>query len=197
LLKEFARRQDPTIPSDEELEADESAAPAESIDEVITNHLVLFRYQAAPPPLAPPIATPTYAYQAPPPSQACAASTYGYQVPPPPSPPVLSPIRSLLVLGTHPSHPSPLLGPLTFGLGPAALPFHHTSLQYLRAANVMEHLLLAFVHWQDAPSNEPSSSLCRAPGSAASLDLPTCLKDWIQVFPAMLPEWATRCTRCY
>ncbi|KAH9974884.1 hypothetical protein BGW80DRAFT_1444514 [Lactifluus volemus] len=43
LLKEIARRQDPTIPSDEELEADESAAPAESIDQVITNHLVLFR----------------------------------------------------------------------------------------------------------------------------------------------------------
>jgi nucleoprotein TPR len=43
LLKEIARRQDPTIPSDEELEADESNAPAENIDEVITNHLVLFR----------------------------------------------------------------------------------------------------------------------------------------------------------
>ncbi|KAH9056279.1 hypothetical protein EDB87DRAFT_1637584 [Lactarius vividus] len=42
LLKEIARRQDPTIPSDEELEADEST-PADNIDEVITNHLVLFR----------------------------------------------------------------------------------------------------------------------------------------------------------
>jgi nucleoprotein TPR len=43
LLKEVARRQDPTIPSDEELEADESTAPAENIDEVIGNNLVLFR----------------------------------------------------------------------------------------------------------------------------------------------------------
>jgi nucleoprotein TPR len=43
LLKEIARRQDPTIPLDEELEADESTAPAESIDEVITYSLVLFR----------------------------------------------------------------------------------------------------------------------------------------------------------
>ena len=43
LLKEITRRQDPTIPSDEELEADESTAPAENIDEVITNNLVLFR----------------------------------------------------------------------------------------------------------------------------------------------------------
>ncbi|KAH8990434.1 hypothetical protein EDB86DRAFT_3080419 [Lactarius hatsudake] len=42
LLKEITRRQDPTIPSDEELEADEST-PADNIDEVITNHLVLFR----------------------------------------------------------------------------------------------------------------------------------------------------------
>jgi hypothetical protein len=36
LLKEIARRQDPTIPSDEELEADEGTAPAGSIDKVIT-----------------------------------------------------------------------------------------------------------------------------------------------------------------
>jgi hypothetical protein len=35
-----ARRQDPTIPSDEELEADSNAR--ENIDEVITNQLVLF-----------------------------------------------------------------------------------------------------------------------------------------------------------
>ena len=43
LLKEITRRQDPTIPSDEELEVDDSTAPADNIDEVITNHLVLFR----------------------------------------------------------------------------------------------------------------------------------------------------------
>src|ERR1700747_2522086 len=36
LLKEIARQQDPTIPSDEELEADEGTAPAGSIDKVIT-----------------------------------------------------------------------------------------------------------------------------------------------------------------
>lgn len=42
LLKEIARRQDPTLPSDEELEA-EVGTPADNIDEVITNHLVLFR----------------------------------------------------------------------------------------------------------------------------------------------------------
>ena len=43
LLKEIARRQDPTLPSDEELEAEAGGTPADNIDEVITNHLVLFR----------------------------------------------------------------------------------------------------------------------------------------------------------
>jgi hypothetical protein len=42
---------------------------------------------------------------------------------------------------------SPLFGLLIFGLGPAALPFHHTYLQYLRITSAMEHILLAFVRW--------------------------------------------------
>ena len=41
LLKEVGRMQDPSIPADTEF--DESARPAESIEEVITNNLVLFR----------------------------------------------------------------------------------------------------------------------------------------------------------
>jgi hypothetical protein len=56
----------------------------------------------------------------------------------------------------------------------------------------MEHILLAFVRWQDAPSNESSSSFGGGPGSAASLGVPTRLKDWIRGYPAMLPEPATR-----
>ncbi|KAH9936573.1 uncharacterized protein B0H18DRAFT_974482 [Fomitopsis serialis] len=43
LLKELGRNQDPTIPSDAELGLDENPRPAENIEEVITNHLVLFR----------------------------------------------------------------------------------------------------------------------------------------------------------
>ncbi|KAI9507647.1 hypothetical protein F5148DRAFT_1306912 [Russula earlei] len=93
--------------------------------------------------------------------------------------------------GHTPPTLSPLFGPLIFGLGPAALPFHHTYLQYLRATNAMEHILLAFVRWQDAPSNESSGSF-GGPGSAASLGVPTRLKDWIRGYPAMLPEPATR-----
>jgi len=56
----------------------------------------------------------------------------------------------------------------------------------------MEHLLLAFVRWQDTPSNESSGSFGGGPGSAASLGVPTQLKDWIRGYPAMLPEPATR-----
>lgn len=43
LLKELGRRQDPSIPTDDELEADEGTRPAENIEDVITNNLVLFR----------------------------------------------------------------------------------------------------------------------------------------------------------
>ncbi|KAH8988261.1 hypothetical protein EDB86DRAFT_3065602 [Lactarius hatsudake] len=94
--------------------------------------------------------------------------------------------------GHTPPTLSPLFGPLVFGLGPAALPFHHTYLQYLRATNAMEHVLLSFVRWQDAPSNESSGSFGGGPGSASSLGVPTRLKDWIRGYPAMLPDPATR-----
>jgi len=56
----------------------------------------------------------------------------------------------------------------------------------------MEHVLLAFVRWQDAPSNESASTFGGGPGSAASLGVPTRLKDWIRGYPAMLPEPSTR-----
>ena len=43
LLKEVGRIQDPSIPSDQEFEEDPSTQPAENIEAVITNNLVLFR----------------------------------------------------------------------------------------------------------------------------------------------------------
>jgi len=43
LTKELARIQDPSIPSEEELEDDPSMAPATNMEEVITNNLVRFR----------------------------------------------------------------------------------------------------------------------------------------------------------
>jgi len=65
--------------------------------------------------------------------------------------------------------------------------------EYLRATNVMEHVLLACVRWQK--THRVMSHLVRfggGPGSAASLGVPTRLKDWIRGYPAMLPEPATR-----
>jgi hypothetical protein len=56
----------------------------------------------------------------------------------------------------------------------------------------MEHVILAFVRWQDAPSNESSSTFGGGSGIAASLGVPTRLKDWIRDYPAMLPEPSTR-----
>ena len=94
--------------------------------------------------------------------------------------------------GHAPPTLSPLFGPILFGLSPAALPFHHTYLEYLRAINAMDHVLLAFVRWQDAPSNKSSGSFGGGPGSAASPGVPTRLKDWIRGYPAMLPEPATQ-----
>ncbi|TFK52180.1 hypothetical protein OE88DRAFT_1367940 [Heliocybe sulcata] len=43
LLKDIARKEDPLLPDDRQLEQDQSTAPAENIEEVITNNLVLFR----------------------------------------------------------------------------------------------------------------------------------------------------------
>ncbi|THH15455.1 hypothetical protein EW146_g5031 [Bondarzewia mesenterica] len=88
--------------------------------------------------------------------------------------------------GHTPPTLSPLFGPLMFGLGSAALAFHHTYVHYLRATNAMEHLLLAFVRWQDAPISDSNKSIGQ--GSAASLGVPTRLKDWIRGYPAMLPS---------
>lgn len=87
--------------------------------------------------------------------------------------------------GHTPPTLSPLFGPLLFGLGPAALAFHHAYTHYLRAVHATEHILLAFIRWQDTPS--PSLSPEVNPGSAAALGVPTRLKDWIRGYPAMLP----------
>ncbi|KAF8631654.1 hypothetical protein AX17_005056 [Amanita inopinata Kibby_2008] len=83
--------------------------------------------------------------------------------------------------GHTPPSLSPLFGPLIFGLGPASLSFHHTYMHYLRATNAMEHIILAFIRWQDTPRTGPS-------GSAVALGVPVRLKDWIKGYPAMLPS---------
>ncbi|RDX50699.1 hypothetical protein OH76DRAFT_436054 [Lentinus brumalis] len=79
--------------------------------------------------------------------------------------------------GHTPPTLSPLFGPLLFGLGPSTLNFHHAYLHYLRATTATEHLILAFVRWQDA----------KASAVAPAMGIPTRLKAWIQGYPAMLP----------
>ncbi|KAH7886807.1 hypothetical protein F5I97DRAFT_1870488 [Phlebopus sp. FC_14] len=92
--------------------------------------------------------------------------------------------------GHTPPTLSPLFGPLLFGLGPATLSFHHTYIHYLRAVNAMEHIMLAFIRWQDAPKTSLSLSDINtnvAYGSITSLGVPTRLKDWIRGYPSTLP----------
>jgi hypothetical protein len=81
--------------------------------------------------------------------------------------------------GHTPPTLSPLFGPLLFGLGPPTLAFHHTYIRYLWTTNATEHLILAYIRWQATPAaNSPS---------AASLGVPTSLKQWIRGYPSMPP----------
>jgi len=77
--------------------------------------------------------------------------------------------------GHTPPTLSPLFGPLLFGLGASSLSFHHAYHRYLRATNATEHLILAFIRWQDATST-------------SGLGVPSRLKDWIRGYPSMLPS---------
>ncbi|OSD02337.1 hypothetical protein PYCCODRAFT_1425435 [Trametes coccinea BRFM310] len=79
--------------------------------------------------------------------------------------------------GHTPPTLSPLFGPLLFGLGPSTLNFHHAYVHYLRATTATEHLILAFIRWQDN----------KASAATPALGVPTRLKAWIQGYPAMLP----------
>ncbi|CCM00227.1 uncharacterized protein FIBRA_02255 [Fibroporia radiculosa] len=77
--------------------------------------------------------------------------------------------------GHTPPTLSPLFGPLLFGLGLSTLTFHQAYMYYLRATTATEHLILAFIRWQDA-------------SGAGVSGIPTRLKAWIQGYPATLPE---------
>ncbi|KAK0201290.1 hypothetical protein DFS33DRAFT_1123669 [Desarmillaria ectypa] len=83
--------------------------------------------------------------------------------------------------GHTPPTLSPLFGPLFFGLGPPARPFHHTYVYYLRATNAMEHIILSFIRFQDTPR-----------ASSASMGVPTRLKEWIKGYPIMLADQSLR-----
>jgi len=91
--------------------------------------------------------------------------------------------------GHTPPSLSPLFGPLFFGVGPATLAFHHAYVHYLRSVNAMDHIILAFIRWQDAPRMSVSSTtgVPMVSASASSLGVPLRLKEWIKGYPSMLP----------
>ncbi|KIK71712.1 hypothetical protein GYMLUDRAFT_343141 [Collybiopsis luxurians FD-317 M1] len=88
--------------------------------------------------------------------------------------------------GHTPPTLSPLFGPLFFGLGPPGLPFHHTYNFYLLSVSAMEHILLAFIRWQNTPDATGQYSNILTNGTASTLGVPPRLKEWIKGYPAML-----------
>jgi len=66
-----------------------------------------------------------------------------------------------------------LFGPLLFGLGSSASASTNTYTAYLRSSHASEHLILAFVRWQETHSQFTGA-------------LPGRLKDWIRGYPNML-----------
>ncbi|KAE9401015.1 hypothetical protein BT96DRAFT_621482 [Gymnopus androsaceus JB14] len=88
--------------------------------------------------------------------------------------------------GHSPPSLSPIFGPLLFGLGPCGLAFNHTYMFYLRSVNAMEHILLAFIRWQDTPDATGNYSNILTGGTVSTLGVPPRLKDWIKGYPAML-----------
>lgn len=91
--------------------------------------------------------------------------------------------------GHTPPTLSSLFGPLLFGLGPPGLPFHHTYVQYLYAVTAMEHVLLAYIRWQDTPRVPlllPGIGTRAQHGGTTPLGAPARLKEWIRGYPSML-----------
>jgi len=99
--------------------------------------------------------------------------------------------RPLVIFRAHPSNPFSTFWAPPFWPWSHCVTFPPHLPRTLHATNAMEHVLLAFVHWQEAPSYEPSGLFGSGPSSAASLGIPTRLKDRIWGYLAMLPEPAT------
>ncbi|KAF5343677.1 hypothetical protein D9758_014682 [Tetrapyrgos nigripes] len=99
--------------------------------------------------------------------------------------------------GHTPPTLSPLFGPLVFGLGGPGMVigFHETYVGYLKAVGAMEHVLLAFVRWQDSAGltqTQPNSGTVgemlknTRTATGTTLGVPTRLKEWIKGYPSML-----------
>lgn len=77
--------------------------------------------------------------------------------------------------GLTPIQLASFFGPVIFGLGNPSLPFNHTYAAYLRASHATEHLLLAFIRWQEAQTQLKGA-------------MPVRLKDWVRGYPSMIPD---------
>ncbi|KAF9495534.1 hypothetical protein BDN71DRAFT_1506671 [Pleurotus eryngii] len=112
--------------------------------------------------------------------------------------------------GHTPPTLSTLFGPLFFGLGPQLRlqTFQGSYTQYLEAANATEHLILAFIRWQDFPTGRPGTATSAVDfggdlqardlannASFGTLGVPTRLKEWIKGYPSMLNNISFSSTR--
>jgi hypothetical protein len=76
--------------------------------------------------------------------------------------------------GLTPSTLSGLFGPLLFGLGPHSCPFDVAHAAYVRSSGAMEHLLLAYIRYEQHQHDRLKGGF------------PGRLKDWIKGYPGMI-----------
>jgi hypothetical protein len=76
--------------------------------------------------------------------------------------------------GLTPSILSSLFGPLLFGLGPSACPFETAHAAFVRASGATEHLILAFIRWEQSNHSKLKGSF------------PRKLTEWIKGYPGMI-----------
>ena len=76
--------------------------------------------------------------------------------------------------GLTPSVLSGLFGPLIFGLGPHSCPFDTAHAAFVRSSGALEHLLLAFIRFEEAKHERLKGGF------------PGRLRDWTKGYPGMI-----------
>ena len=76
--------------------------------------------------------------------------------------------------GLTPSVISGLFGPLLFGLGSHSCPFDVAHAAYVRSSGAMEHLILAYIRYEQAKHDRLKGGF------------PGRLKDWVKGYPGMI-----------
>ncbi|KIJ26706.1 hypothetical protein M422DRAFT_272218 [Sphaerobolus stellatus SS14] len=83
-----------------------------------------------------------------------------------------------------PVTPAVLLGPVLFGLGSPALPFHHTYGAYLRCSHATEHLLLFYIRAQPGPMDPPTHTPTKLSSARERF---VGAYEWIHMLPQNVP----------